>query len=340
MLFILSRNRDTSTNNVLKWLNYYSVPYERINFADFIRKNISLSLELSEECGRILRIGNNVYNEEDIKNSFVWYRKGDVFTLDDADQFLIENKNILSHVKEEYNALFLSFVSILKDATWLCDSKFRDINKLDILIKAQQCGLHIPNTIITNRKEYITRACEGDTITKCIDSGLSIELPDGNVYLLSTNKFTKEHFKELPDRFFPSTLQSYVTKKYELRIFFIGNKYFSTAIFSQKYKLTEIDFRLSVAGTDQCRMVPYSLPDEIREKLIELMDMINLNTGSIDMIVTPDKKYFFLEVNPYGQYGWHDNLCNFEIDKEIALYIIEQISQPTLITAKNTNALL
>ena len=89
------------------------------------------------------------------------------------------------------------------------------------------------------------------------------------------------------------------------------------AIFSQEDKQTVIDFR---NYNDQIpnRYVPYKLPHNIEDKIDKFMHKMNLDTGSIDMIVTPDLKYIFLEVNPVGQYDMVSVPCNYYLHKKIA----------------------
>lgn len=48
------------------------------------------------------------------------------------------------------------------------------------------------------------------------------------------------------------------------------------------------------------------------------MEDCGLAYGAIDMIVTPQGKYIFLEVNPSGQYGWIEALTKMPISKAIA----------------------
>jgi glutathione synthase/RimK-type ligase-like ATP-grasp enzyme len=40
------------------------------------------------------------------------------------------------------------------------------------------------------------------------------------------------------------------------------------------------------------------LPDDIRNQILNLMKKLGLVFGCIDMIVTPNDEYFFLEINP------------------------------------------
>ena len=51
------------------------------------------------------------------------------------------------------------------------------------------------------------------------------------------------------------------------------------------------------------------------------MKHLGLNTGSIDMIVTPEREYVFLEVNPAGNIEMVSKNCNYPIEQEIANFL-------------------
>jgi D-alanine-D-alanine ligase-like ATP-grasp enzyme len=92
------------------------------------------------------------------------------------------------------------------------------------------------------------------------------------------------------------------------------------AIFSQKDKTTTIDFR-NYNSEIPNRTVPFILPENIKKGLIELTKKIGINSGSIDMIVTPENDYIFLEVNPVGQFGMTSYPCNYNLEKRIAEFL-------------------
>mgnify|MGYP003653909829 CR=1 FL=1 len=48
------------------------------------------------------------------------------------------------------------------------------------------------------------------------------------------------------------------------------------------------------------------------------MVKMDLNCGSFDIIYTPSGEYYFLEVNPVGQFQWLSYNCNYFIEKLIA----------------------
>lgn len=68
--------------------------------------------------------------------------------------------------------------------------------------------------------------------------------------------------------------------------------------------------------------MPYQLGAELEARLVALMQAVDLNTGSIDIMVGTDGLHYFLEINPVGQYGWINTYCNFGISDAIAQKMI------------------
>ena len=88
------------------------------------------------------------------------------------------------------------------------------------------------------------------------------------------------------------------------------------AIFSQNDEQTKVDFRkynLKIPN----RFIPFSLPSIVLQKLKKLMDTLKLSTGSIDLVVDINDVYYFLEVNPVGQFGMVSSPCNYNIEKKL-----------------------
>ena len=66
---------------------------------------------------------------------------------------------------------------------------------------------------------------------------------------------------------------------------------------------------------------PYRLPKKIENKIVNLMEKLHLTSGSIDLIKGVDGKYYFLEVNPVGQYDWVSVYGGYDLDQKIAFYL-------------------
>jgi glutathione synthase/RimK-type ligase-like ATP-grasp enzyme len=63
-------------------------------------------------------------------------------------------------------------------------------------------------------------------------------------------------------------------------------------------------------------MAPINLPNEVLEKLKHFTKKNNFTTGSIDMMFS-NNEYYFLEINPNGQFGFVSNIYNISIEKII-----------------------
>jgi glutathione synthase/RimK-type ligase-like ATP-grasp enzyme len=193
--------------------------------------------------------------------------------------------------------------------------------KLNQLLKAYECGLTIPKTYITNSKEQLTNIIEEKSsyITKAMYEGIGFNINEDS-YTTYTSRININQFSS--NIFLPSLVQKEITKKYEVRTFILGKKDYSMAIFSQGNRQTEVDYRQYDSSVPN-KKAPFALPEMIKEKVLSLMDKMNLKTGSIDFIVDMDDNYYFLEINPYGQFGMVSIPNNYNLEHEFAKYLME-----------------
>lgn len=244
--------------------------------------------------------------------------------------------NLLKEVSD--SNLILSIVSILSrdisqiEKLVLTNLKARrtlssyselEVHKINTLLAAKKVGLLIPDFLLTTEKiklvEFFNQCC-GEVIVKDLDRTFHYSNSEER-YTSYTEKINKDFISGLPDVFFLSFFQKYIAKQYEIRSFVLGRRIYSMAIFSQLDPQTAIDFR-KYNFTKPNRMVPYQLPKVIEDSIIILFENLQLTTGSVDLIFGLDNEYYFLEVNPVGQYGFVSQVCNYNIDLEIAKYLI------------------
>ena len=53
------------------------------------------------------------------------------------------------------------------------------------------------------------------------------------------------------------------------------------------------------------------------------MQKLDLETGSIDLIKSTNGEYYFLEINPNGQFGMTSYPCNYNLEEKVALKLIQ-----------------
>jgi MvdD family ATP-grasp ribosomal peptide maturase len=192
-------------------------------------------------------------------------------------------------------------------------------NKQLQLQVARELGLEIPRTLTTNDPSAVhafAGGCEGGLITKMLSSFAVYE--DGQELVVFTNQVKPEDLAELSGlSLCPMTFQEMIPKALELRVTVVGDRVMSASVDSQASASAAHDWR-----RDGLRLVgewkPYELPREVEEKVLRLMDYFALNYGAIDVIVTPDGRHVFLEINPVGEFFWLERNPGLPVSDAIA----------------------
>ncbi len=317
MILICTDELDLSTDVVIDWLNYFDYKFIRLNSNDLI---INVEIEISNDLSFILETRNKIIKSQEI--SAIWYRKNNI-TFDFPvfrSQFKNENLFKLKRFTTYELKIILDFIrkSLRKRSILGKSITNQNMNKLDVLICAKEAGLMIPETGILCNKSKIPFT---NQIIKAIGEVEFFNF--GKKKLIPYTVSLTENFKKkLSNSFFPTLFQQEIEKKYEVRVFHLNRKNYSMAIFSQRNKKTKTDFR-KYDFQNPNRTVPYILPQDIEKKVNALMDLLDLDTGSIDFIVDVNDNYYFLEVNPVGQFGMVSTPCNYYLEKKIAETLIE-----------------
>lgn len=308
MILIISIYNDYSTTAVIEWLNFFNKKWIRINENEEITLNF-----IGDDI--VFNVNNLSFKLSEIKSC--WYRRGSLNL-----KFIINNK-----IKQfqDFNTVEASRVEQfiyykLNSLRTINNYSNSDVNKLIVSDIARSLEIKTPNDYLVNSKKELNKLIvekNQEFITKSI-CGNPVLLFNNFTLFNYTQKINLEKIET--DNFALSLIQNYIEKKYELRIFYLEKSCYTMAIFSQNDSQTAVDFR-SYNKVKPNRTVPYKLPYEIEQKLIHLMDKLDLNCGSIDMIVDKNNEYVFLEVNPIGQFGMVSTPCNYNLESIIGKYL-------------------
>lgn len=325
MVLILSSTSDQSTFDVIKWLDYFEVPWVKLDSS--IKLNL-IRLDVNQgESSFVLETPTGERINTNELTGF-WYRRSEFGLNYSAELLGLEEdelaKNIQQHLHYELSYLTKELHQLLSKKSKISDLRFSEPGKLEMLEAAKQVGIAIPPTLLTTSKiEFLNfKEKHGKVVSKAIQRSARFELMDNErriEFLCYTEEMSEE---ELPTYFFPTLFQKKLAKVFELRIFYLNEKFYSMAIFSQEDQQTEVDFR-NYNFEKPNRTVPFLLPIDLQKKLIQLMKNLHLKSGSIDMVLTEEGDYVFLEVNPVGQFGMVSSPCNYELSKLIAETLIQ-----------------
>jgi ATP-GRASP peptide maturase of grasp-with-spasm system len=258
----------------------------------------------------------------------IWYRRSWI-ELEKGTYSSSLNKDILKEINNQLHSEFFylsDFIGKYLKANMLNRRSDVTLNKLDVLKRAASFGLKIPSTVVTSRKSTLKKfLSSNEAISKNFSPGIFVK--HEGVFLNGyTTKVTSEMILDLPDKFHPMLFQEYIEKAFELRCFYLNGDFYCSAIMSQVDEKTKIDFR-NYNFEKPNRTPPFNLPPVLKSQLMDLLQILELNSGSIDLLVTPQGDFVFLEVNPIGQFSQVSKPCNYFLEKRIANSLIHNLHE-------------
>jgi len=103
----------------------------------------------------------------------------------------------------------------------------------------------------------------------------------------------------------PTFFQQLVNKSSDVRITVVDGEYHAVELIAKDADGTQrCDIRRNNMADVEYREI--TLPTAIHEKVSRMMSHYNLRFAAIDMVVATTGEWYFLEVNPNGQWAWLD----------------------------------
>ncbi|KAB8061236.1 hypothetical protein GCN74_05955 [Janthinobacterium sp. FT14W] len=234
----------------------------------------------------------------------VWLRKAADYAYASADltpqeraYAQLETEQAIFSVLYTLDCYWLSHPLALRGAQW----------KGEQLERAARMGFCVPATLISNVADDVRAfrsAVGGPIIFKSMSTpSLAAEAVDaaerisGGIGTTIVDEAMLENLDAVGE--LSCQFQEYIAKQYELRITVIGKQLFAARLYSQDDARTAIDSRDMSAPI---RYEAAALPEEIRQRCLDFVHSYGLEYGALDLIVTPQGEYVFLENNPVGQF--------------------------------------
>lgn len=219
------------------------------------------------------------------------------------------------YLRREAAQILEGIYKILEDRFWVNNVyRIREAeNKIHQLRLAKKVGFTVPDTILSNELQkvrYFYNENHQDCIIKPVRSGGMGESAEKVIFTSKLEKLPDEGQIEA----FPLYLQERIEKQADLRVITIGDNIYCAKIDSQSEEIARIDWR---KGSERLTHTVYELPKSIKEKCFEITHGLGLNYSAIDLILTPDDDFVFLECNPNGQWAWLEERLGFPISRDI-----------------------
>ncbi len=241
--------------------------------------------------------GLNRIGQENVLS--IYYRKP---AFPDTSDFDLEfrriiNSDILSIVDgivNSFNGVVLTKPQILR----------RTENKIFQLIYAQKNDILTPKSFIGNNDSF--KSINNPRVIKPISIG-KIATENG-IAVIQTNVM-RENDQYDDIELTPIYVQEYIEKDFEVRITVVDDDFYAVKIVSDNL----IDWR---AGDNNCYEL-IDTPSEIKKCVKKMMCDFELRFGAVDYVVDKDGRWFFLEINPNGQWQWLECNLNLTISDSI-----------------------
>ncbi|MFB4169923.1 hypothetical protein [Virgibacillus sp. JSM 102003] len=307
-VLIISNSLDFTTDYVCVELEARKIPYLRLNRDEFDKYNIRLEVK---DTSLFVNIKDRDYwiTERDLIS--IYYRAP--IYLRDIYQTNIETEEQL------YRTQWTSFIrnlSIFEDVRWLNNptSTFKAENKILQLKYAQLIGFDYPDTTVLNSTYGVQLVDNKKYIVKSLDTAV-LKIEDNEAFVYSMALFGRE-IKESNLRSSPVILQEYIEPKVDIRVTVIKKEIYAVKILKEN-KGIKGDWRLHKYSLSY---IPIEIPFDIANKCREILEKFDLAFGAIDLAKSGDK-YYFIEVNPTGEWAWLVDNANQLIFKSICDYL-------------------
>ena len=290
-ILIITCSYDKTIDYIIE-KNKYRANFFRFNVDLFADYGITISNSYWEISYR-----NNTINSNTTLS--IYYRKP---TFPDTSDFAPEYRRIInSDILAIIDGLANRFCGVVLTKPYLLRQAE---NKIFQLIYAKSHSILMPKSFIGNNDYW--KCINDQRIIKPISVG-KIETSSG-IAIIQTNLMHENDSYDSPE-LTPVYIQEYIKKSFEVRITVVDDDFFAVKIVSDNM----IDWR--AGNNNQYEII--DIPIEIKKCIKMMMKDFQLRFGAIDYIVDVDGKWYFLEINPNGQWQWLECILGLSISDSI-----------------------
>ena len=302
MYLIATNKRDLTSDFVVLELQRRKLPYIRLNTEDIPLARVIFNPKCN--CWS-LNTPSATFNLSDIKAAY-FRRPGRPIPLDglapEAKQYC----------EGEWQACLQAIYWVLEDR-WLNSPQSIALaeNKIRQLALAAELGFDLPETIVTNDPDSAVEfSSKQPIIAKPLKNAL-IHAADAERVMFTSRVEITANTERSAIQVAPVILQREIEKSFDIRVTVVGEQVFAASIDSQAHPETQVDWRRS--SEQNLEHLPHELPTKLAAKCVSLTKKLGLRFGAIDFVLDRAGKYWFLEINPNGQWGWIETRTGFPI---------------------------
>lgn len=241
----------------------------------------------------------------------VWWRRSRATQVFDGVTYELDQLDVINN---DCRAAFLGQMLTRFHGKWISHPIATEQagNKLFQLTVAHSNGFRVPRTLVTQSKERLGRFIRQNskgTIVKTVAGGVR------GVFLFT--RFVTEEMLAAEEsiRVAPAIYQEYIPGSRHIRLNIFGDQAYAASIETE-----ELDWRPNLNVPVQA----CSLPDDILKIARNVLNALSLEMGVIDLKMTPEGEFVWLEVNPQGQFLFLEPLTGIPYSEIFAAHLVAE----------------
>jgi ATP-grasp ribosomal peptide maturase len=306
VVLVMTHWFDPTADHVIEELNRRRVEVLRFDAADFPSR-LAVTGRLQEQgWGGSLRLGSRVADLEEVSGAY--FRRPTVFGFGNTDE--TERAWALAEARAGLGGLLLASDRWLNHPHRASYAAYKPVQ----LAQAQRVGLEVPATIITSEPEEARTFAE--TVDEVIYKPMAQASPGADRMVYASVVERQDLTGDDADGIAGTVhmFQQRIKHEFAVRLTAVDDKLFAAAIHAGS-EAAAIDWR---SDYDSLTYEPVETPAEVRRGVLRLMETMGLRFGAFDFLVSADRGWVFLEVNPNGQWAWIETATGLPIASAIA----------------------
>lgn len=310
MIVVISHPDDRHAQVILDDLDRHGHEAFLLDIAD-LPERMSISLDYERPERPTVTVEHHERGRVDLSAATsVWWRRPLAPTLD-----AIADPDVFGFTHGEWHEALNGLYQLLT-CPWMNHPIRNEVasRKALQLVVAARIGFRTPRTMMTSdptrARAFIEREGIGNVIYKTFASTHQVWR---ETRLVSANDL--EVLDSL--RYAPVIFQEYINAVADLRVTIVGDEVFAMAIDTRGTDY-EVDFRISMH--DATTSVA-ELPEVVLDGLRSLMSRLGLAYGAIDLRLTDDGDYVFLEINPAGEFLFVEHRSGLAVTDAVSRWL-------------------
>lgn len=299
MILILGSDKDTHASHIACKLQEKKEDYIFLDTYEY-PDNVLLNWYADSENVGCIKINGRKINFSDIKS--VYWRNFNGIKYENINSDEEDSAFVSSMVyRERKSALYSLFSSL--NTNWVNSMNAFELHqkKAYAAYILSQNGIRVPNTLITNDKDYVYDFFEKNNkniICKPVLGGAYTEK-------ITEKTLTNERLELLKKS--PVQFQEFIDGV-DIRVYAYKDNIYAVRIEAQT-----VDFREDAGA----KLIPVELDESVKKDCMKVMKLLDLKYSGIDIRLNNKGEYVFIEANPAPMFMYAEQMTGYPLTEEL-----------------------